>query len=130
HAVKHYALLPPNPWSYARSSKKDQQSEATECYSVEEAVAILEALSSSHPDWSALMGLCFYARLRPSEAIAIRWEDFRFKNGIWYINVSRGCVNGTVADTKTEDSKQQVPVAAQLGKLLQAWNQRSEERRV
>jgi len=75
------------------------------------------------------MGLCFYAGLRPSEAIAIRWEDFRFKNGIWYINVSRGCVNGTVADTKTEDSKQHVPVAAQLGKLLQAWNQKSYRRK-
>ena len=125
HAVKHYGLLPTNPWSEAGSSKKYQQSEGTEFYAVEEAVSIIEALSPSHPDWSALMGLCFYAGLRPSEAIAIRWEDFRFRDGMWHINISRGCVDGHVSDTKTEDSKQQVPVATQLGKLLQIWNQKS-----
>src|SRR5438309_663539 len=69
HAIAHYGLLPVNPWDNAKSSKKYQQSEGTEFYTVEEAVAIIEGIAPEHPDWATLMGLCFYAGLRPSEEI-------------------------------------------------------------
>jgi integrase len=71
------------------------------------------------------MGLCFYGGLRPSEAVAIRWEDFRFRDSLWFVNIARGCVEGNVADTKTEGSKPSVPIAKQLRELIQVWHSKS-----
>jgi integrase len=71
-------------------------------------------MAPGDPDWAALMGLCFYAGLRPSEAVAVRWEDFRFRDSMWFVNIARGCVEGRVDDTKTAGSRQSVPVAKQL----------------
>ena len=126
HALAHHGLIPTNPWDGAKSSRKYRQAPATEFYTVEEAVALIAAMHD-HPDWAALMGLCFYAGLRPSEAIALRWEDFKQREvgGRWFINISRGCVEGHVADTKTADSKAAVPVAKQLYDLLKVWHEKS-----
>jgi hypothetical protein len=43
------------PWENARSARKYTQAPPTEFYSVEQAVAIIEAFKGDHPDWSALI---------------------------------------------------------------------------
>jgi len=125
YAHAHHGLIPSNPWDSAKSAKKYKQSSPTGFYSVQEAIGIIAALSPDHPDWAALVGLCFYTGLRPSEAIAVRWEDFRQKDGIWHVSISRGCVEGDVSDTKTADSHQSVPMASQLVSLLTGWHAKS-----
>ena len=125
HAQAHHGLIPSNPWDSAKSSKKYKQSSPTGFYTVEEATGIIAALLPEHPDWAALVGLCFYTGLRPSEAIAIRWEDFRQKDGMWHVAISRGCVEGDVAETKTADSRQSVPMASQLVELLTSLHSKS-----
>lgn len=125
YALAHHGLIPSNPWDSAKSAKKYKKSSPTGFYTVQEAIGIIAALSADHPDWAALVGLCFYTGLRPSEAIAVRWEDFRQKNGMWHVSISRGCVEGDVAETKTADSKQSVPMASQLVALLTVWHAKS-----
>ena len=114
-----------NPWKEAKPLKKMRQSEETGFYSLEDAVGIIYAVSS-HPDWAALMGLCFYAACRPSEAVAVRWEDFRRdQTGQWFLHVSRGFVDGVIDETKTDGSKSAVPVTRQLADLMSIWNTKS-----
>ncbi|HLO07479.1 MAG TPA: tyrosine-type recombinase/integrase [Terriglobales bacterium] len=129
YALAHHGLIPNNPWDSAKSAKKYKKSKPTGFYSVEEATGIIAALGEKHPDWAALIGLCFYTGLRPSEAIAVRWEDFRITNDMWHVQIVRGCVEGDVAETKTADSKQSVPMASQLVDLLTVWHSKSGSRR-
>jgi integrase len=125
HALAHHGLIPNNPWENARSARKYTKAPPTEFYTVEQAVAIIEAFKGDHPDWSALIGLCFYAGLRPSEAVAIQWTDFRNRDGQWFLHIARGYVEGAVEDTKTQDSKAAIPVAQQLQDILNLWNLKS-----
>ncbi len=58
--------------------------------------------------------------VKPSLSVG---EDFRRDlTGQWFVHISRGCVDGVVADTKNESSTAAVPVACQLGELLMAWS--------
>lgn len=117
-------LLPAgsNPWADAISFKKYAKSKPTEYYTNKEAVAIIDSLTDQ-PGWSALLGLCYYTGLRPSEAVAVRFEDFT-KNGSWHLNVKRAFVDGVIAEPKTEESTATLVVPDPLAKLLMAWHRK------
>jgi integrase len=119
-----------NPWDDAMSFKAYTQAPETEFYSIEEARGLIDALKAEHPDWAVLMGLCFYAACRPSEAVAVKWEDFRRDlTGQWFVHISRACVDGAVAGTKNESSTAAVPIAQQLGELISVWHKKAGGRR-
>lgn len=120
HALAHHGLITVNPWDNAASARKYTQAPPTEFYAATEARAIIGTFKTEQPAWATLFGLCFYGGLRPSEAVAVRYEDFEQKDGVWFLKIERGFVDNTLDETKTAGSKAVIPVARQLFELVQA----------
>ncbi len=57
--------------------------------------------------------------LRISEVLALRWEHFDFAAGAMV--VEQGVYNGRVGDTKTEASRDQLPLDGEFARMLQEW---------
>ncbi len=57
--------------------------------------------------------------LRISEILALRWERLNFQAGTMLIE--RGAVNGRIGRTKTETSKDEVPLDGDLAAILLEW---------
>ena len=57
--------------------------------------------------------------LRISEILALRWELLDFQAGTML--VERAVVNGRIGRTKTETSKDEVPLDADLAAILMEW---------
>ena len=65
----------------------------------------------------ALIGVMFYAALRPGEACALNWEDY---NGV-VLNISQAVWEGKVDTPKTRGSIASVPVIEPLRKILMEY---------
>jgi integrase len=60
--------------------------------------------------------------LRISEVLALRWESLNFDAGTML--VERAVVNGRIGPTKTETSKDDVPLDGELASILLEWQQK------
>jgi integrase len=67
----------------------------------------------------ALVCVCF--GLRISEALALKWSDVDWLNGL--LNVERGIVRQQVGDVKTDLSRKQMSIDPELLERLTAWKQ-------
>jgi integrase len=67
----------------------------------------------------ALLCVCF--GLRISEALALKWKDVDWLNGV--LHVERGIVRQQVGDVKTESSRKQMSMDGRLLDVLQRWKQ-------
>jgi integrase len=65
----------------------------------------------------AIVAMC--TGLRISEVLALRWESLNFEAGTML--VERAVVNGRIGPTKTETSKDDVPLDGELATILLAW---------
>jgi integrase len=70
----------------------------------------------------ALVCICF--GLRISEALALRWSDVDWLNGM--LRVERGIVERNVDDTKTDESRKSLAIARELLDRLKVWKQTTE----
>ena len=70
----------------------------------------------------ALVCICF--GLRISEALALRWSDVDWLNGL--LRVERGIVERNVDDTKTDESRKSLAIAGELLDRLKVWKQTTE----
>jgi len=70
----------------------------------------------------ALLCVCF--GLRISEALALRWSDVDWLNGL--LRVERGIVERNVDDTKTDESRKSLAIAGELLDRLKVWKQTTE----
>ena len=70
----------------------------------------------------ALVCVCF--GLRISEALALRWSDVDWLNST--LRVERGIVERNVDDTKTDESRKSLTIAAELLERLKVWKQTTE----
>jgi integrase len=68
----------------------------------------------------AIVAMC--TGLRISEVLALRWESFNFDDGTML--VERAVVNGRIGPTKTETSKDDVPLDGELALILLEWQQK------
>jgi integrase len=70
----------------------------------------------------ALMCVCF--GLRISEALALKWGDVDWLNGL--LRVERGIVEQNVDDVKTDESRKSLVIANDLLDRLKVWKQTTE----
>lgn len=108
-----------NPWGNIVKLPKDCiVAKKTQHYTLEEAEDLISALVD-HADCQLLLSLVCFLGLRPSEAIAVRWEDFDADA----VHVRRACVNGIVGTPKTEESVASLPLIDQVRIPLELWRQ-------
>jgi integrase len=119
HAVN-LGLIERNCWREVRVLAKPKPSGPTHAYSLEEAAAILKALSP-RADAQAVFSLCLFLGLRPSEAAALQWGDVDFDAGV--LHIRRGVVHGRVDDLKTEGSKADLLLIEPVRSLLLRWQE-------
>ena len=62
--------------------------------------------------------------LRISEVLALRWESLNFEEGTML--VERAVVNGRIGPTKTETSKDDVPLDGEFAAILLEWQAEQE----
>ncbi len=67
----------------------------------------------------AIVAMC--TGLRISEVLALEWENLDFMAGTML--VERAVVNGRIGPTKTETSKDYVPLDGELATVLHAWQE-------
>lgn len=72
-------------------------------------------INTAKGQFKNLLQFCFWAGLRTSELIALKWEDVNFKNKV--INIKRGKVEGEENSTKNKYSIRQIIL---LPKALEA----------
>src|SRR5438552_4052845 len=121
HAQDIKGLIVMNPW---RGKLKifdtvDAPAERPH-YTLQEAVAVLRALEG-RLDCQLVMALACFAGLRQSEIRGLKWEDFRDNR----VHLSRNFVRDVEGPLKSKSSKRLVPIIAPLGRLLEAWRQKS-----
>jgi len=68
----------------------------------------------------AIVAMC--TGLRISEVLALRWESLDFQAGTML--VERAVVNGRIGPTKTETSKDDVPLDGELAAVLLKWQEK------
>lgn len=68
----------------------------------------------------AIVAMC--TGLRISEVLALRWESLDFQGGTML--VERAVVNGRIGPTKTETSKDDVPLDGELAAVLLEWQEK------
>jgi integrase len=64
--------------------------------------------------------------LRISEILALRWESLHLDAGTML--VERAVVNGRIGPTKTETSKDDVPLDGEFASILLAWQQKQDRK--
>lgn len=114
YAVKHAGILPSSPvprWERGELPSAAREVEPT-YLTVDEVSLVLTALSD---EFRPVGATCFYAGLRITEALSLKWDDIDFEQGI---------VRVEDAATKTTASKQAVPLLPELAEELKAHRTR------
>jgi integrase len=117
HAIR-WEWADRNPISSVRQSAKRQRT--PEILTPEEIMAILKELSDP---LRTMVELEAFTGLRRGEMIGLKWEDVDFKNLI--LHVRRSVVAMVEGAPKTEASRKEMPLDAQLAESLWSWRQRS-----
>jgi len=94
--AKRKQYIASNPWKDVPIPDDAIDSNETKHYTLEESENLVSALVD-HVDAQLFLALCCFLGLRPSEAIAVLWEDF----GKETVHIRRSCVNGVVGPLKT-----------------------------
>lgn len=105
----------PNPVTDAKIPTAAHASEPTKAYSAQEVIAMLDTLGGTA---KASVALMFFCGLRPSEARALRWEDYDAKSKT--IRVARSMWRGFTNEPKTRSSIGTIPVPQVLADILDA----------
>lgn len=116
HAIR-WEWADRNPITSVRQSAKRQK--APEILTPEEIVAILKELPEP---LRTMIELDAFTGLRRGELIGLRWEDVDFEELV--LHVRRSVVSMVQGAPKTEASKKDVPLDAQLAESLFAWRRR------
>jgi integrase len=114
HAVA-LGHLDSNPVRLAKCLAKPRPTSPTRAYTLDEAVAILQALAP-RLDAQAVFSLSMFAGLRPSEVSALQWQDVDLDGGT--LTIRRAAVAGKVSGTKTESSAASVAIIEPVLTLL------------
>ncbi len=107
-----------NPW-FIKLPTACIEPEDTQHYTLEESENLISALID-HVDAQLFLSLCCFLGLRPSEAIAVRWEDFDADTA----HIRRGCVNGHVGTPKKKNAERDLPLIDAVRIPLESWRQR------
>ena len=94
-----------------------RRGEETYAYSIDEELAMLDALKEDSRSLTAI-SLAAWSGVSRSELEALRWEDRR--DG--HLHVARSCVEGDLKDTKTVHRKASVPIIPVLEKVLNNYH--------
>jgi len=113
-------LIQRNPWQDVVIDAKVRQPAEKQHYTLEEIIAILNALAEK-VDCQLIMALAFFAGLRQSEIRGLKWEDFREVEG--QVHVQRTFVRRYLGEPKTKTSNRFVPLIPYLQQLLAIWHQ-------
>jgi integrase len=98
-----------NPWRDVVMPKSHVKTPQTPCYTWAEAKAVIQALEG-HPDCQLILALACFLGLRPSEIVALRWEDLE---GDW-LHIRRAMVNGRLDVPKSQSSMAAVPLPEEI----------------
>ena len=103
-----WKLTSENPMSLVKVKGISKRLKRRGILSVDDFVKLIEQLPEPYKPWP----FCHGHRPPVSEILALTWERLDFENGTML--VSQGAVNGRIGDCKTEDSADEVPLAAGL----------------
>jgi len=117
HAIR-WEWAARNPITSVRQSAKRQKT--PDVLTPEEITAILEEMSDP---LRGMIELDAFTGLRRGELIGLRWEDVDFEDLV--LHVRRSVVAMVEGIPKTEASRKDVPLDAQLAESLSGWRQRS-----
>jgi len=114
-----YGLIERNPWHDVKVLAKVRPPKPKVAYTDEETKAILAAVKRT--DAKLFFSLCAVLGLRPSEAAAVKWEDFSTDK----IQISRAAPYGHAGETKTEQSKRALDLIEPVKSLVAKWREES-----
>lgn len=97
HAKRSGVLDGPNPITDAGIPRAARASQPTHAYSVDEVLAMLDALNGTA---RTAIALIYFCALRPGEARAARWENYDVKT----LKIRQSMWRGHVTDPKTVES--------------------------
>lgn len=117
HAIR-WEWADRNPISSVRQSAKRQRT--PDILTPEEIMAILKQLSDP---LRMMVELEAFTGLRRGEMIGLKWEDVNFETLV--LHVRRSVVAMVEGAPKTEASRKEVPLDAQLAESLWGWKQQS-----
>ncbi len=107
-----------NPLDLVRLKGSSQRSKEIVILTVEQYSALLE--DPKLPEAArVLIQLLAGLGLRISEGLGLKWTDCSFEERT--ISIQRSVVHGNASDTKTESSRQTLPLHANLIDVLRAW---------
>ena len=107
-----------NPLDLVRLKGSSQRSKEIVILTVEQYSALLE--DPKLPEAvRVLIQLLAGLGLRISEGLGLKWTDCSFEERT--ISIQRSVVHGNASDTKTESSRQTLPLHANLIDVLRAW---------
>jgi integrase len=111
----------PNPISLVRIKDASKRLRQPRSLTVEQFRALCDQLKGPFKI-IALVCVCF--GLRISEALALRWADVDWLNGV--LRIERGIVEQTVGSVKTEQSRKTLSIAPELLDRLKVWKQETQ----
>lgn len=127
-AVK-WRMLASNPCSGAELPRSQQ--EETRALSLEEVGRFVEALHGHRHE--ALFLVALTTGMRPSEYLALQWQDIDFESGRIEVRRSldwRKRDSWSFTETKTKRSRRSIPIPSQVLTLLQHHKKAQAERRL
>lgn len=107
----HDEIIDKNPLTRVKSLPKETRE--PEPFTQEEVTEILNELTGQAKN---LIQFAFYAGLRTSELIALRWQDVDFENN--RVFVRSAYVREQLKDTKTKSGKREVTLQPQAREAL------------
>jgi len=110
-----------NPW-FVKLPTACIEPEETEHYTLEESENLISALID-HVDAQLFLSLCCFLGLRPSEAIAVKWEDFDTDA----VCIRRACVKGHVGTPKKKLSQRTLPLIDAIRIPLELWRSQQQD---
>lgn len=105
-----------NPFHDVEMPEDAIESKRTKHYTMAQSEDMISALVD-RVDCQLILALSCFMGLRPSEANAVKWEDFDTD----WLHIRRGIVNGIVGTPKTLESVASVPLMVQVRVPLELW---------
>jgi len=105
-----------NPLELVKVKGGSKRQKALVTLTSDEFLLLLEELKEPFRTMAAI-AMC--TGLRISEVLALRWESLNFEEGTML--VERAVVNGRIGPTKTETSKDDVPLDGELAAIVLEW---------
>lgn len=115
------SLITTNPCA-AVEIQKDQY-ESQRALTNEETKNLLAAIKGHK--YESLIKFYIYTGVRRNEALAVKWKDIDFSNGIIHISASLD-ITGAISKTKTKTSVRNIPLLPELRKILLTMPQTNE----